>query len=51
MIKLQILGHCVLGELTAEAKEIEVILEGGVGEYGRIKIGGRIRRVEFRKHY
>jgi hypothetical protein len=26
-------------------------LDGGVGEQGRIKIQGCIRRVEFRKHY
>jgi hypothetical protein len=49
VIKLQILGHGVFGELTA--KETEVILDGGVGEQGRIKIQGCIRRVEFRKHY
>ena len=51
MIKLQIFGDCVLGEHMAYAKEIEMFWDGGAGEKGRIKIHGRITRVEFRKHF
>jgi hypothetical protein len=51
VIKLQILVNGVLGDLTALTNEIEVLLEGRVGERGRIKIDGRIRRLEFRKHF
>ncbi len=44
-------SRLLLGEPTAQANEIEIFLDGGVGQKGRIKIDGRIWLVKFRKHY